>query len=550
MLSSGTRIGPTRILSWLGEGSTGQSYRCEATEGEDRGSLLYVKLIPREISEKNGFEDFFQQECQTLEQLEGTGIWPIRSFGIMKWKHWVAYEWLEGESVSCSPVNPDGEAESSQVRSVRSLADLMELAPEKLTPPLLLAFMIDLHRGIYRIHQSGIAHGNLKPSNVLVRLNEAGGGEAWVTELGFWRLVKFRSIGMEEPSSPEVSHLNQDGLISLEEGARYRPTGVSERDMPEGSWDISAFGNLVQWAIGLADQNSQNWTEWKAWAKRASDNGQPDAFPSVAHSMQALPGIGDISQYGVKMEEVSEELKLDLEALKAKREREWALSEKQGNLRFRRNMTGLASLLFLAMHLFSSVYLFFQPAPWTEYSLEDNADSYQLGAGLWSGDAWGIVPSAYDENGEGGQDVVGKWEREDGLFKLSFRRFKKINDKESGKKLWQFIGTGSTTPDDYVVWHDYLLYDRSREALILVKRVNEDDVFIPGREGTRPVMLYPEQRIKKSGRKIESAEIAFFREDEGGVSWTLFFGLGFLLACSIYWREVIKLNAEQVKSVE
>ena len=61
-------------------------------------------------------------------------------------------------------------------------------------------------------------------------------------------------------------------------------------------------------------------------------------------------------------------------------------------------------------------------------------------------DAWGIVPSAYDENGEGGQDVVGKWEREDGLFKLSFRRFKKINDKESGKKLWQFIGTGSTTP--------------------------------------------------------------------------------------------------------
>jgi len=30
----------------------------------------------------------------------------------------------------------------------------------------------------------------------------------------------------------------------------------------------------------------------------------------------------------------------------------------------------------------------------------------------------------------------------------------------------------------------------------------------------------------------------------------MFFGLGFLLACSIYWREVIKLKAEQVKSVE
>ena len=63
---------PRFCLGW-GEGSTGQSYHCEATEGDFKGEDFYVKLIPREISEMNGFEDHFMQECQMLEQLEGKG---------------------------------------------------------------------------------------------------------------------------------------------------------------------------------------------------------------------------------------------------------------------------------------------------------------------------------------------------------------------------------------------------------------------------------------------------------------------------------------------
>ena len=52
MLSSGTRIGPSRIESWLGDGSCGQSYESVETEGETKGSKVYVKLIPREVSER------------------------------------------------------------------------------------------------------------------------------------------------------------------------------------------------------------------------------------------------------------------------------------------------------------------------------------------------------------------------------------------------------------------------------------------------------------------------------------------------------------------
>jgi len=550
MLSTGTRIGTTRILSWLGEGSTGQSYHCESTEGDLKGNLLYVKLIHREVSERNGFEDYFHQECQTLEQLEGPGIWPIREFGVMKWKHWIGYEWLEGESLPA-----EGEEEDGPV--IRSLAELMEYNPDSLTPELLLDFMISLHRGLYRIHQSGIAHGNMKPSNVLVGKTEDGGGEAWVTETGLFRMGKFRAVGGDESSGNEVSSLNQDGRDSREEADKFRPGNPDEPDVPDESWDIFALGKIVRWAIEKAGGKAPQWEQWNSWAKRASAAGQPDAFPSIAHSMQALPGVGDLSEYGVKAEELSEDQKMDLEALKAKREREWALSEKLANLRFRRNMTGLVAGLFLFLFLFSSIYLFFLPVPWTEYSLKANADikkkasdSYQLGAGFRSGNAWGIVPPACDEEGLGGQSVQGTWEIEDGLFKLSFRRLKKSKTEESGKKRSDLIFAGNTSPDDYSYWNDYLRHDASREVLILVKREHEDEIFVPGREDKGSITLYPELRLKKSAGKIASAELAFFREGESGFSWSLFFGLGFLLAWFIYHRELGKLETEQAESIE
>ena len=54
----------------------------------------------------------------------------------------------------------------------------------------------------------------------------------------------------------------------------------------------------------------------------------------------------------------------------------------------------------------------------------------------------GILPASYDDDGKGGQDVSGEWERVDGILRLNFRKFKKVNDEDSGKKLWQFIGKG------------------------------------------------------------------------------------------------------------
>ena len=135
MLSSGTRIGPSRIESWLGDGSCGQSYESVEMEGETKGSKVYVKLIPREVSERKGFSDYFLQECQALEQLVGPGIWPVQKFGVMKWKHWAYYPWLEGRKIKVKKiVEPDQEEEEEIEISLRTLADFLENDQEKINP--------------------------------------------------------------------------------------------------------------------------------------------------------------------------------------------------------------------------------------------------------------------------------------------------------------------------------------------------------------------------------------------------------------------------------
>ena len=84
MLSAGTRIGPHNVQEWIREGFCGQSYLGEGSSGEEKGQLRYLKLFHRELSEKEGFTDYFSQECRAIQQIEGRGVWPMLASGTLK----------------------------------------------------------------------------------------------------------------------------------------------------------------------------------------------------------------------------------------------------------------------------------------------------------------------------------------------------------------------------------------------------------------------------------------------------------------------------------
>lgn len=540
MLSSGTRIGPFHVDSWIKEGSCGQSYKGEGSAGEEKGKVSYLKLFQRDLSEKEGFSDYFSQECRAIEQIEGRGIWPMLSYGKMKWKHWIAYDWFEGATEQIPT-----EEEKNREINLKSLKDWMEFFPGRIGPDQLKDIMIDLHCGLNLAHDSGVIHGNLKPDNILISQKNDGTFEAWATEFALSKMVSFRPLN-EDPSDGTV-FLSQSMQFqeSLKESQAYRPVAAGAGDLPEEQWDINALGGLVRYVTQKSQNSQGDWVHWQKWSEKALGY----TFATIPQSLEAVPGVTDLAAYGIRSENSQQGSGLSDDEIRRKREIEWERDQKIATANFRRNITGLIGCLCLFTFLFSKIYLFFNPSPWMEYSVEGAADKYQLGFGVWSGKAWGILPASYDKDGDGGQDVAGEWERVDGMFRLKFRKFKKANEEESGKKLWQFIGKGSTTEDDYYIWSDYLSYNRMENCLELIKRVDEREVFLPGQRGSDSPHLFPEVRIHRSGGLIKKARLLFKQTQADGPSWSVFIGLGFLLASVMYHRIILRVSEPVVSTV-
>ena len=533
MLSTGTRIGPHRVEAWVREGGTGQSYKVTGMEGEDKNEIFYLKLFPREITETQGFEEIFSQECQALQQIDGPGIWPLRKFGVMKWKHWVSYDWFEGRKIDLSEqhsygVNPeDGDRE----QYVFSLQDDLAINALPWTQKMLLEFMIILHQGLHKAHGLGFVHGNLKPSNILIKRSEVGETKAWITEFGLHRILAMGENKMDVDSSRSLG-MSTEAQESMNQSESFRFSKNAEE-----SGDLFALGEITSHI--LSDSlNDEEFADWKSWIQKAKSG---DSFPSVVHSMEALPGVGDISKFGFSPINESPN-DMSSKEIREKREREWMLKQKTANLKFRRNITGLIGSIFLAGYLLKVIYLMLFPAAWTEYSLAGALDSYQLGAGLWSGQSWGILPAMYDDDGKGGQDIVGKWEKEDGIFRLDFRKFRKPEDSDEKKKLWQFIGKGATSEEDYHHWSDYLEYDRSGDRLFFIKRVDDFATYKPGYEEGKSVRLYPLDRFDDTRSKVSPAQLAFVREGNSLFSFELFIGIGFIVASFLYRRSLSALQ--------
>ncbi len=531
MLSQGTRIGSQRILQWIREGSCGQSYQTEEGKGNHSSKRSFLKLIHRDISERKGFGEYFVQEAQALEQLQGRGVWPMAENGVTKWKHWISYDWLEGKPVCLA----SKEEESTHEIDLRTLEDWMRFSADNIGPDELLSIMTDLHCGLERAHKMGVIHGNLKPTNVLLKEGNDGLFSAWATEFGLYKLTCYEPLG-ENADNEDNGFYSQSLQFqeSQSKSLEFRPSGVGAFDCVDETWDLYGLGKLVQWVIEASSLSRERWSAWEKWSNQSLSS----SFPTIAHSMKAMPGVAELSQFGIALDESMESNGPGLDEIRKQRELEWMRAQKTSSLSFRKKMTGLVGALFLSFYLLSRVYLFFYPTPWVEYSMEGVLDKYQLGFGLISGKAWGILPAEYDDEGSGGQDVVGEWERSGRIFKLNFRKFKKSEENQQGKKLWQFIGKGATSPDDYVVWEDYLRFDQSEQRLLLVKRIGGNQTYLPARKEGGVAHLFPEVRIRRSQGKITPAELSFSRTDHGGVSWTLFLGIGFLFASYLYHRNL------------
>ncbi|GAA3373639.1 hypothetical protein GCM10020367_34370 [Streptomyces sannanensis] len=139
------KIGAYRLLARLGAGGMGQVFLARS----DRGRTVAVKLIRRELAEREEFRDRFRQEVQAARRIGGQWTAPVLDADTEAPVPWVATGYVAGPSLQSVVSGGHGPLPE---RSVHILGS-------------------GLSHALQDIHTAGLIHRDLKPSNVLITID-------------------------------------------------------------------------------------------------------------------------------------------------------------------------------------------------------------------------------------------------------------------------------------------------------------------------------------------------------------------------------------------
>ncbi|MET9857982.1 protein kinase [Streptomyces smyrnaeus] len=139
------RIGEYRLLGRLGEGGMGSVYLAQSP----RGRTVAVKLVRRELSEHAEFRHRFEQEVGAARRVGGEWTAPVLDADTEADPPWVATGYIPGITLYEAVA---GREAPLPVRTLRILANR-------------------LARALGAIHEAGLIHRDVKPSNILVTID-------------------------------------------------------------------------------------------------------------------------------------------------------------------------------------------------------------------------------------------------------------------------------------------------------------------------------------------------------------------------------------------
>jgi serine/threonine protein kinase/Tfp pilus assembly protein PilF len=210
-LSSGTTLGPYKILAPLGAGGMGEVYRARDTR-LDRDVAL--KVIPAELARDPERIRRFEQEARAAGALNHPNVCAIHDIGTHEGLPFVVMELLEGESL-------------------RSRLDVGPIPARKA-----IEYAIQAAHGLAAAHGKGIVHRDLKPENL------------FLTRDGRIKLLDF---GLAKLPRPDVSASAGEATLSValtETGAILGTAGYMAPEQVRGESadprsDLFALGAIL-----------------------------------------------------------------------------------------------------------------------------------------------------------------------------------------------------------------------------------------------------------------------------------------------------------------
>ncbi|HTW67627.1 MAG TPA: serine/threonine-protein kinase, partial [Bryobacteraceae bacterium] len=139
---SGQMLGHYRIAELLGEGGMGLVYRAI---DQDDGSVVAIKVLPPDQARDPDRLERFHRESRAMATLQHSAIVRVREAGSSQGIHYLAMEYLEGETLQKRIQRTGRLSEEETVEYGLAISAALEAA-----------------------HQAGVTHRDLKPDNVML----------------------------------------------------------------------------------------------------------------------------------------------------------------------------------------------------------------------------------------------------------------------------------------------------------------------------------------------------------------------------------------------
>src|SRR2546423_4082411 len=212
-LTPNIRLGRYEIRSLLGRGGMGEVYLAQAT---NLRRLVAIKLLPAAFTQNKERLHRFEREAFAASSLNHPNILTVHEIGAQDDKHFIATEYVEGES----------------------LRRRMARAPVELREALDVA--IQIASALAAAHEAGIVHRDIKPENVMLRRD----GFVEVLDFGLAKLVDDRAARRAEVDTEAPTK----ALVNTAPGVVL---GTPSYMSPEQARGLETDGRTDIWSLGV-----------------------------------------------------------------------------------------------------------------------------------------------------------------------------------------------------------------------------------------------------------------------------------------------------------